>query len=250
MARRSSAPNNGIPFLHEKQIEAEADVLLAEFGERFSVVTEPPVPVNEIAKLLSELSLEYHEMNALYPMADVHEAIWCAKRRIGIDKDLAPDTNPSHWGRYHFTLAHEVGHWRLHRQHYLKNPAERPLFDDCLPKPDVVCQSIERKRPAKWLADSFAANLLMLRNWVFAAWSNFRGGDDRPVELWELHAASSVSPLFYRGQLASTKNERHNAFKRTFVGRSRNDSRFRVRPCTFVWGELDLIVRERPATLF
>lgn len=35
MARRVAAPRGGVPFLHEKQIEAEAELLLGEYAEKF-----------------------------------------------------------------------------------------------------------------------------------------------------------------------------------------------------------------------
>lgn len=130
MARRSVAPRTEVPFLHEKQIEDEANVLIAEYGEHYEPIVSPPVPVDEMAEIHLRVTLEYRDMKSLFPFADVHGAIWFSEAKIGIDQILDPQTNPSRLGRYHFTLAHEVGHWRLHRQHYLKNPAERRLFDD------------------------------------------------------------------------------------------------------------------------
>ena len=138
----------------------------------------------------------------------------------------------------------------MHRQHYINNPAERRLFDDGTRKPDVVCRSSERKKPVEWQADTFAAFVLMPRNLVHAAWAEFRGGDDRPVELRELRAAHATSPLFYRGQPAATEEERDNAVKEDFCWPlaerfevSREAMRYRLEG-------LELIVRERPATLF
>ena len=45
MGRRSSTPRGGVPFLLEKHIEQEAELLLAEYGERFDEIAEPPVPI-------------------------------------------------------------------------------------------------------------------------------------------------------------------------------------------------------------
>jgi hypothetical protein len=33
-------------------------------------------------------------------------------------------------GRFRFTLAHEAGHWCLHRQYYLQNVNQRSLFPE------------------------------------------------------------------------------------------------------------------------
>jgi hypothetical protein len=250
MARRSAAPRGEVPFLHEKQIEREADLLLAEYAEIIEQVTQPPVPIEEIVGTVLKLQHRFLDLNALFPFADVHGAIWFEDAIIGIDSCLNPDSFPRRRGRYHFTLAHEIGHWRLHREHYMRNPAQRLLFDDGSPKPDVVCRSSERKKPVEWQADTFAAYVLMPRKLIYAAWSEFRGGDDQPVEVRELHAARSGSPLFYRGKPATTEEETDNAVKEDFCRPlaerfqvSREAMRIRLEG-------LNLIVRERPATLF
>lgn len=103
------APRGEVPFLHEKQIAAEADLLLAEYGGEHESIVAPPVLVDEIVEFYLHLTLEYEDMKSLFPFADVHGAIWFDLAKIGIDQDLVPDTNPSRLGRYHFRLAHEVG---------------------------------------------------------------------------------------------------------------------------------------------
>lgn len=250
MPRRNAAPRSDVPFLHEKQIEREADLLLAEYAEIIEPVLEPPVPIEELVGTVLKLRHQFLDLKSRFPYADVHGAIWFEEALIGIDYSLNPDLSPRRRGRYHFTLGHEIGHWRLHRQHYIPNPAERALFDDGTRKPDVVCRSSERKKPVEWQADTFAASLLMPRKLVHAAWSDFRSGDERAVELRELHAAHSGSPLFYRGQPASTEEERDNAVKEEFCRPlaerfevSREAMRIRLEG-------LELFVRERPATLF
>ncbi len=44
-----------------------------------------------------------------------------------IDESLDPKKNPAKEGRYRFTLAHEGGHWRLHRHLFAKDPAQASL---------------------------------------------------------------------------------------------------------------------------
>jgi IrrE N-terminal-like domain len=250
MARRNAAPRSEVPFLHEKQIEREADLLLAKYAEIIEPISEPPVPIEELVGTVLQLRHRFLDLKSLFPYADVHGAIWFEDAIIGIDSNLNPDLFPRRRGRYHFTLAHEIGHWRLRRQHYVKNPAERLLFDDGSPKPDVVCRSSERKKPVEWQADAFAAYVLMPRSLIFAAWSDFRGGDDKPVEIRELHATPPSLPIFYRGQPAATEEARDNAVKEGFCQPladqfevSREAMRIRLEG-------LNLIVRERPATLF
>jgi len=216
MARRSVALRSEVPYLHEKQIEREADVLLQEFSLKFYAVTVPPVPVDDITELHLQLALEYKDMKALFPFADVHGAIWFERKTVGVDQSLDPKTNPSRLGRYHFTLAHEVGHWRLHREHYKKNPAERRLFDDRTATPDVVCRSSEAKKPVEWQADKFASCLLMPRKLVYAAWSS-RLGTDASISIGELRRryadTLATEPFFYRGQVLTEEEDKDNALK-------------------------------------
>lgn len=250
MTGQRVSSRNEVPFLHEKQIERDADLLLQEFGEKFGEVKKPPIPVDDIVELYLQLLLEFKDMKTLFPFADVHGAIWFEQGTIGIDKSLDPHTNPNLLGRYHFTLAHEVGHWRLHRPYYFKNPAERLLFDDGSPRPDVICRSSKRKQPVEWQADAFAAALLMPRKLIYDAWSEFREGDDRPIEIAEIHAAIGGSDLFYRGRLAVKEEEKAIAAKEAYClplaalfEVSREAMRIRLET-------LNLLVRQREATLF
>lgn len=208
------------------------------------------MPVDEVVELHLQLTLELKDMKAWFPFADVHGAIWFRDGKIGIDQCLDPATNPNRLGRYHFTLAHEVGHWRLHRQHYISNPAERLLFGDGSPKPDVVCRSSERKKPVEWQADSFAAYFLMPRKMVYATWSEFRGGDDRPVEVRELHAACDGSRLYFRGQQAVTDDDRDSAVKEEFCRPLAERFQVSREAMMYRLEALNLIVRERTPLLF
>ncbi len=55
--------------------------------------------------------------------------------------------------RQRFTIAHELGHWLLHRQYYLDNPDKYPILPR-FEKPD-------NKNPFEKEANTFAANLLV-----------------------------------------------------------------------------------------
>src|ERR1700759_2293538 len=58
------------------------------------------------------------------------------ERRIIIDESLDPDENAFTESRFRFTLAHEVGHWRLQRHLYLRQPAQSSSFEE--PAPSAV----------------------------------------------------------------------------------------------------------------
>lgn len=220
MSGEGSSPKIAVPFLHDKQIEREAELLLEEYALKFSPVIVPPVPVDAIAEVHLNLTLEYLNMKSLFPVGDVHGAIWFQQSRIGIDQSLDPDSNPSRRGRYHFTLAHEVGHWRLHRHHFTKNPAQRSLFDDGTPHPDVVCRSSERSQPVEWQANAFASCLLMPRKLVNAAWSEFRQSNDGAITMAEIRQGyaheEGQGDLYVHGRLAVDDESRDVAMKEQF----------------------------------
>ena len=253
MARRLAAPRSGVPYLHEKQIEAEAELLLAEYAEKIGPITAPPVPIEQIAEVLLQLTLEFKDMKQLFPSADVHGAIWFADGKIGIEQELEPLASPSRQGRYHFTLAHEVGHWRLHRAHYKRRPAERMFFEDRTPQPDVVCRSSERKKPVEWQADNFAGCLLMPRKLIYAAWADFRN-DDQAVAIGELRqqyaSLLAATPFMYRGKIMTDTADKDNAIKEEFCRPLA--SRFQVSPeaMRIRLEKLELLVKEKPAMLF
>ena len=79
-----------------------------------------------------KLGVEFDDMHRRFGVRDpasvsnLTSSVRCSfdERRIVIDESLDPEENPSMEGRYRFTLAHEVGHWRLHRHLFAKDPAQ------------------------------------------------------------------------------------------------------------------------------
>jgi Zn-dependent peptidase ImmA (M78 family) len=132
-----------------------------------------------------KLAFVIRNLRSLFGFGDVHGAIWIRDKRIAVDEQLDPTKNPAKRGRYHFTLAHEVGHWRLHRKYFLKPEGQLDLFGETEPKPNYICRSSEKKLPVEWQADAFAARLLMPRAMILTEWENWRGSLD-PIILTEL----------------------------------------------------------------
>lgn len=174
MGRRVAVARDDVPYLPKQHIEREAELVLAECAETIGAVTAPPVPIDDIVEVHLKLVIEMITMHELFPFGDVHGAIWMREQKVGVDTSLDPAVNPRKRGRYHFTLAHEAGHWRLHRKYYLEDVAQGRLFGDDLAKPAYVCRSGDTK-PVEWQANQFAANLLMPRKMVYSAWENWRG---------------------------------------------------------------------------
>lgn len=166
-----------VKFIPRQRIEQASQGLIAEFCRRFGQLTEPPVPVGDILEAHLGLRLDFDDLAVSLGVPDVLGATWVGDRQVLIDQSLDPEETPSLEGRYRFTLAHELGHWDLHRHHFLANPGQRLLFDEPT-EPSVVCRSSSSKEPMEWQADMFAGYLLMPKEMVLRAWAEEQGGVD------------------------------------------------------------------------
>jgi Zn-dependent peptidase ImmA (M78 family) len=245
-----------VPFLTTEHIECEAALLLAEYRSAYPLVTTLPIPVDDIVEFHLKLTLEIKDLTKLLKVSDVYGAIWFNARRVGIDMSLDPFNNPAKRGRFHFTVAHEVGHWRLHRHLYLRPAGMQPLFADGDAAPDYICRSSEKKKPVEWQADFFAANLLMPRDLVRAAWQEWRGDLD-PValdDLEDLRKQVVTEDVLRRGGFEANDSAAAavaadmvlEQFSRPLA------SKFAVSPeaMRIRLDELHLLVRKKQATLF
>ena len=105
---------------------------MAAYAGRHGVGIEPPIPIDDIIEKYLKIGLEFDDTHRLFDMPrsgigadpDILGAIFFDQRRIVIDESLDPDTNPAKEGRYRYTAAHEVGHWRLHRRLFVKDPTQ------------------------------------------------------------------------------------------------------------------------------
>jgi len=237
MSRRVAVARDDVPFLPKPHIEREAELVLIEYGEAHGTVTAPPVPIDDIVEVHLKLVIEMLNMREIFPFGDVHGALWMNAQKIGVDTSLDPALNPRKRGRYHFTLAHEAGHWRLHRKYYLEDVSQGRLFGDDLAKPAYVCRSSD-KRPVEWQADQFAANLLMPRKLVYAAWDTWRGNSGS-VSIAEIRSGRA-------GAEEMTDEEIMAEFCRPLA------DTFQVSPeaMRIRLNELELLVKTKTGTLF
>lgn len=116
--------------------QARADDLTSKYST-------PPIPVLEIA--------ERSGVNVVFADFGKHSdavAGFCdfeARKLFVNSKDVRP--------RQVFTIAHELGHWILHREVFLREPAKYPV----LPR----FQSVQESNVFEREANCFAANLLV-----------------------------------------------------------------------------------------
>jgi hypothetical protein len=226
-----------VPFLPEVRIERDADVLIAEYAQRHGAPVVAPVPVDDILELHLGLTFAIENLAALFRTDGVLGAIWFNEKLVRIDTRLDPSENPPRLGRYRFTLAHEIGHWRLHRSYYREDPAQAALFDG-RGQPAVVCRAGDKKIPVEWQADTFASYLLMPKALVVAAWTEWRGNLD-PVVLADL-------PPVHVANCRDAANATLDRFSKPLAEKfevSAEAMRIRLE-------KLGLLLRERPNTLF
>ena len=184
MTRRFTKPKSDPPFLTPQAFEDEAALLLAEFGTAYAQITAPPVPIDDIVEKHFKLLIEFNDLRAEYPEGDVLGAIYFNDKRIVIDQCLVPEDFPAMRGRYRFTLAHELAHWRLHRHLYLHRANQPMLLSSGKAAPDHVLRSTQTDKK-EYQANRLASCVLMPRGMVKRAWHQTQGSMD-PVYLDDL----------------------------------------------------------------
>lgn len=236
MARRT-APSTGpkLRFMKDQEFEDEAALLLAEYGNKHGQVNAPPIPVDDIVELYLKLSLEFLNMQKLFGVDDVHGALWVNEKRVGIDQQLDPARYPAMLGRYHFTLAHEAGHWRLHRQLFLRRANQHSLFAEGVERPEYICRSSDNE-PIEIQANRFASCLLMPREMVKRSWHAWRDGME-PIYLPDLRNGS--------GSDDSDERLMENAIRPLATTFQVSPSAMRIRA-----ENIGLLLRKREASLF
>ena len=228
--------DSAVPYLPEVRIERDADVLIAQFAQGRGAPVVAPVPVEEILEFHLGLTFAIEDLSELLGARGVLGAIWFNERIVRVDTRLDPSENPSQLGRYRFTLAHEIGHWQLHRPYYREDPTQGVLFDG-RGQPAFVCRTGD-KPPVEWQADTYASYLLMPKPLVVAAWQDWRGSLDAVV-LADIPPSVAVAGR-------DPANVTLDRFCKPLAERfevSAEAMRIRLE-------KLGLVMRERPNTLF
>ena len=148
-----------VPYLTSAQLDQVVAELLRNYEKRRGAPVRPPIDVEEIAEGYLGLTLELTDLRQLLGSDDVLGATWFDERRLRVDQSLEGKE-----GRFAFTVAHEIAHWQLHRPLYEMEKVTFALFPPqpgAKPTAAIVRRAKDRKSPAEWQADQFAARLLM-----------------------------------------------------------------------------------------
>ncbi|MBF0214755.1 MAG: ImmA/IrrE family metallo-endopeptidase [Magnetococcales bacterium] len=176
--------------MQKEEIEAASRRLLLGHYRQFGPAGFLPIPVEEILESHLSLTLEFDDLKTRLGLRDVLGATWVNDRRVVIDLSLDPTVDPRKEGRYRFTLAHELGHWELHRHEFEDGTARRGAFRQQIP-PSIVCRTSTCKDPMEWQADLFAGYLLMPTKMINDAWSSIFGTTDSYMAAEEMAELSS-----------------------------------------------------------
>src|SRR5215468_8405516 len=140
-----------VKYLTEDEIEKDAKLLLAEYEDTIGEPIKLPVPVDEITTYHLALRLGFDDLHRtlnrpmLSSQPDILGAIFVEKELVLIDRHLNPKHNPSMLGRYRFSVAHEIWHWRLHRSYFARDANQTLLFETS--EPTVICRASEEHEP-------------------------------------------------------------------------------------------------------
>lgn len=164
-----------VPELSRDRIVSAADGILRDYAMMLDQPVTAPVDVLDIVGSLLELSWGFSDLQRDYGDG-VHGTIWFSRREIWIDRSLDPDRFPEMRWRMHFTIAHEVGHWVLHRRLFIDEHGKPMVFGDDI-RPDVICRSHGGRPLVERQADAFAGSLLMPEWLLRPVWKEHTGVD-------------------------------------------------------------------------
>jgi Zn-dependent peptidase ImmA (M78 family) len=163
-----------VPYLPAVEIEASANLLLAEYVRQGTGEVQLPIPVEDILEDHLGLHLGFDDLRARLGIADVLGALWIESAEVVVDQTLDPDEQPSASTRFRFTLGHEIGHWQLHRPLLLAKLRHDDLFLNTA-GPSIICRTSQQRERIELQADAFAAALLMPARAVAVEWQRLIG---------------------------------------------------------------------------
>src|SRR5215207_2549140 len=206
-----------VPYLPDAEIEASANTLLTRHSRAEAVQVCPPIDLDDLLVHLG-LRLDLNDLKAMLGIPDALGALWVNERHIYIDQTLDPDERPGALGRFRFTLAHEIGHWSLHRSLFLLKDLQDDLFQKS-PGPSIVCRTSQKREPIERQADAFAAALLMPKPAVAAFWQRLMGPERLKVSELKGRAGPFLmaAALLGRGCASRDARSQQNAVIEFFI---------------------------------
>ena len=218
-----------VPWLTKKSIAAAATGVIADYEAKIKRCIQPPIPVENIIERGLSLKLGFIDLRKKLKMDDVLGATYVKEGMICVDRSLAENQNE---GRLCFTVAHETGHWVLHRalvDHACRTNGGRadirlrhnklesttpndyeldlgqnsrsdgygPISPNTFQQSKgglIFCRIKEANKPIEWQADYFASCILMPEEAVRNAFCKWYGS--KPLVLYNVKSAFSGPVCF------------------------------------------------------
>jgi hypothetical protein len=150
-----------VPFLRKSLIEKAALNTVEGFYKMPCEEIPLPIDVDELLESF-KLHFEMADLRQRFTTPDILGALDVQRSTVWVDASLDPFEYPDKIGRYRFTVAHELGHWILHREVLSKDrEGQTKLHLDVINTPNIICRSYDTHSQIEWQANQFAASLLM-----------------------------------------------------------------------------------------
>lgn len=178
------------PQLSINEIEQRAERLIDDYEDNVGRRVRAPVPVESIAEHYLGYEIEITN-DGLFANPNYLGGIVFDENVIRINASVE-----SHEGRYNFTVAHEIGHHVLHREHFL---AHRNDND-----PSIMCREVKEKPLVERQADQFASALLMPAELIRKAIESLSGVPTGDISVRALRVLASK--VITAGQFSNVSN--------------------------------------------
>lgn len=119
-------------YISNKEIEIEAEKLLNEFDPK-TLQSPQKINIEQILEFLEdkeELLFDYKQLGETEFGETVAGKYYPISHQIFVDQNLFDSSDQIKHRVLRFTEAHEVGHSRIHRKYYYKNPNQLSLFTE------------------------------------------------------------------------------------------------------------------------
>ncbi|UQZ87482.1 hypothetical protein SK3146_06784 [Paenibacillus konkukensis] len=154
--------SNKSRYITNEQMESVTMSILTDYGYDPHDKVIRPVPIEELVEFHFDLQIIWEAIDHLDQDGMVMAAIFPTEKRIVLN-ETHRELFDSKLGTYHFTLAHELGHWVLHTTQTSYRLRSQHSFSPESGDSPVYCRSLSQKPAIEVQADLFAGCLLMPR---------------------------------------------------------------------------------------
>ena len=149
-------------YIDKQQIKVITEKILVEAN-----IDKPAVMADRVAEFNCDLEFEWVNLDKYCDDSEILAAISIRDKKIYMNNSHEQELR-NNLGRMNFTIAHELGHWILHKD---SAQEKLPGFTDEF----LICRGINNSiNDRERQADTFAAHLLMPEKFVKAQLNNFK----------------------------------------------------------------------------